>query len=98
MLSSPLFPYPTLFRSSANRGAPGDGSVGGFLAHAPSARSATAIVAAAVHLMGLRSRAPRSELRRDRRDLPLEARSEEHTSELQSLAYLVFRLLPEEKK
>src|SRR5687767_3850333 len=38
-------------------------------------------------------------LRRSRRsDLPCPARSEEHTSELQSLAYLVCRLLLEKKK
>src|SRR3712207_7360759 len=33
-----------------------------------------------------------------RRDMPYEARSEEHTSELQSRQYLVCRLLPEKKK
>src|SRR5687767_15508089 len=42
----------------------------------------------------LRHRAPHL-LRRDRR---LAGRSEEHTSELQSLAYLVCRLLLEKKK
>src|SRR5205823_9126173 len=31
-------------------------------------------------------------------NIPLSRRSEEHTSELQSLAYLVCRLLPEKKK
>src|SRR2546425_1186625 len=35
---------------------------------------------------------------RRRRDLAAEPRSEEHTSELQSLAYLVCRLLLEKKK
>src|SRR6266404_6414259 len=57
---STLFPYTTLFRSSA---------------HAPSTHTAT--------------RTPR----RSRCE-----RSEEHTSELQSLAYLVCRLLLEKKK
>src|SRR5205823_7613218 len=51
----------------------------------------------------LRDSAPRSRTRRnlapqDRVQKELGARSEEHTSELQSLAYLVCRLLLEKKK
>src|SRR2546425_7678906 len=42
--------------------------------------------------------APRRGDRRDRRRGGAGARSEEHTSELQSLAYLVCRLLLEKKK
>src|SRR2546425_8998591 len=42
---------------------------------------------------------PRARCDRDRRDLRCpDRRSEEHTSELQSLAYLVCRLLLEKKK
>src|SRR2546425_8563483 len=51
------------------------------------------------------ARAPRPQLRHPRRSLGLDGRaqlelgrSEEHTSELQSLAYLVCRLLLEKKK
>src|SRR2546425_6345975 len=64
---STLFPYTTLFRSGATRGA---------RTVAPSARART----------------NRPLTRVDRR-----RRSEEHTSELQSLAYLVCRLLLEKK-
>src|SRR3712207_8402901 len=67
---STLFPYTTLFRSTA-RGGP-----------SPRARTARPLVdrAPGAH----RGRAPR-------------ARSEEHTSELQSRQYLVCRLLLEKK-
>src|SRR5687767_15441850 len=92
---STLFPYTTLFRSpadrrsarlarrSAPRGAP-EGrwrAVAGWLPSGPARRYAAA--------------APcRS---RRRREFSLRLRSEEHTSELQSLAYLVCRLLLEKK-
>src|SRR3989441_3726299 len=46
----------------------------------------------------LRSGAPRRALRRELNALLPAPRSEEHTSELQSLAYLVCRLLLEKKK
>src|SRR5687767_15459350 len=85
---STLFPYTTLFRS---RGTPGDGEMD------------------RVHVRGLRLSDRRSRgddsargaarRRRDREGDPdRQARSEEHTSELQSLAYLVCRLLLEKKK
>src|SRR2546425_8900994 len=67
---STLFPYTTLFRSSARRGA------------APVRRARVGGPEAPVHDAG---------------DRPA-GRSEEHTSELQSLAYLVCRLLLEKKK
>src|SRR2546425_6392406 len=90
---SPLFPSPPLFRSEAHttlaprRGAPpGDGEQG-------ERRRERA------HPDEQRARAPTARVR-DHRDIGacdrrvvLARRSEEHTSELQSLAYLVCRLL-----
>src|SRR2546425_8666060 len=89
---STLFPYTTLFRSSMTTKADGGASAGsGSLAL--SAQVAIAIsnvttsasvgTGAALTLTGT---------------LTAHARSEEHTSELQSLAYLVCRLLLEKKK
>src|SRR2546423_6220042 len=85
---STLFPYTTLFRSQpVRRGRSPRGAC------APHRRS--------------RSRASRRRLRRVDRDAARRGegdgglratRSEEHTSELQSLAYLVCRLLLEKKK
>src|SRR3712207_8120998 len=81
---STLFPYTTLFRSrSQGRNAP---------------RSADAPVAARppVQSPALRPGKPARPAGGDRR--PRGARSEEHTSELQSRQYLVCRLLLEKKK
>src|SRR2546425_5369287 len=78
---STLFPYTTLFRSTAETsGAPGDlrGRGGEELA----ARLELARARAGGRVLAQR----------------VQARSEEHTSELQSLAYLVCRLLLEKKK
>src|SRR2546425_8486159 len=86
---STLFPYTTLFRS-ANRLA--SNSLLENLVFA--ARVVEAITRGKTSpdstgvLRGIRLDAPRSPI----------ARSEEHTSELQSLAYLVCRLLLEKKK
>src|SRR2546425_5329543 len=79
---STLFPYTTLFRSPAH--------VAGFLlsARAPPRRSRHRGVLR--RRRRLRAGARRPPARRER--------SEEHTSELQSLAYLVCRLLLEKKK
>src|SRR5687767_15490804 len=88
--SSTLFPYTTLFRS-------------------PGARHARLRARGSAQPARLAFRAARlgavllSERRGDRGDgparyLPQQLRSEEHTSELQSLAYLVCRLLLEKKK
>src|SRR2546425_8402490 len=77
---STLFPYTTLFRSPAARGAHAGGA----------GEPGPPVPAAAGH-----SRAPGLPERRQFRAGP---RSEEHTSELQSLAYLVCRLLLEKKK
>src|SRR5687767_15325160 len=79
---STLFPYTTLFRS-AHRGARGRDR---------------AALRVALHRAGAPRRAcllqDPARAEGDRRG----ARSEEHTSELQSLAYLVCRLLLEKKK
>src|SRR2546425_8663880 len=81
---STLFPYTTLFRS---RGA----------ADPPRVREGPAAGASRARRHGA-ARAGSVD-RRQRRDPPhARSRSEEHTSELQSLAYLVCRLLLEKKK
>src|SRR5687767_15711433 len=76
---STLFPYTTLFRSTATRCSRSRGST-----------------ARATSRAMRRNRRPSGEP--PRRSLPpTRTRSEEHTSELQSLAYLVCRLLLEKK-
>src|SRR3989441_4980614 len=105
---STLFPYTTLFRSvprarRARRGGlcPGD--------RRPRRRAPGRITRCPGRLLLLRDQAPDDGGGRCRRRrgtaLPrrqelgrVEGRSEEHTSELQSLAYLVCRLLLEKKK
>src|SRR3712207_8501039 len=93
---STLFPYTTLFRS--------DGRAGPRLLLLAHARLLPDLLAQVVQL-----RAPNVadrhdfdplDLRRMERERPLDAdaRSEEHTSELQSRQYLVCRLLLEKKK
>src|SRR5687767_15253923 len=83
---STLFPYTTLFRSVAERA------------------DVIAVEMRDQHMLDLpRSYAASMQLRRDRtlrrpRHRRHAPRSEEHTSELQSLAYLVCRLLLEKKK
>src|SRR5205823_13663592 len=81
---STLFPYTTLFRSAgAVRSNRGSSES---LERCPPRRGAPKPLGAAS------TRVPQSPSRLDR------GRSEEHTSELQSLAYLVCRLLLEKKK
>src|SRR3712207_8044379 len=83
---STLFPYTTLFRS--------DIAPGGQGLRAGGQRSAS------VQLVGgqaLARRHGRGDRRRPR-PIRMAARSEEHTSELQSRQYLVCRLLLEKKK
>src|SRR2546425_7171317 len=82
---STLFPYTTLFRSHAAR--------------QPVRRRGDAVQDGAIVGMGVppRHSVPRPVGRRHGRDVR-GLRSEEHTSELQSLAYLVCRLLLEKKK
>src|SRR3712207_8512754 len=92
---STLFPYTTLFRSTAgarlrprmgNAGPPGVSRRGELHAFRVGNRRA--------------ARPPRGRVAADRAPAPAAcgARSEEHTSELQSRQYLVCRLLLEKKK
>src|SRR3712207_8756490 len=94
---STLFPYTTLFRS---RGRPRGGRDGGgpldrLAAGAPHPEHVSA--AGLVRVLARDARALRVVLVRALRLVPRagEARSEEHTSELQSRQYLVCRLLLE---
>src|SRR2546425_8545042 len=79
---STLFPYTTLFRSLQKRGESGQGKQGTRMSGAPNQC-----------LTGHGNRVIGQAMMR-----PHVLRSEEHTSELQSLAYLVCRLLLEKKK
>src|SRR2546423_5785612 len=88
---STLFPYTTLFRSRSDTPARG---------LAPSVSDAASRVARTIPVMyavicGSTRTASTPWRSRSR---PAAFRSEEHTSELQSLAYLVCRLLLEKKK
>src|SRR5687767_15332747 len=80
---STLFPYTTLFRSCATRDV---------LPTPPNATMVRTCVAGSFHAASTRTKSAS-------RPISCSAeRSEEHTSELQSLAYLVCRLLLEKKK
>src|SRR3989441_3202905 len=81
---STLFPYTTLFRSHSDRCPEGEG-----IHPLPSRRVS--------HRFGVRTATPAG-LGRPVAPDDGRGRSEEHTSELQSLAYLVCRLLLEKKK
>src|SRR3712207_7875030 len=92
---STLFPYTTLFRSSlVSRKSLGAVDERTAISSAPSARRASPSETlarssiASSSMAALYAPSPRSE----------SARSEEHTSELQSRQYLVCRLLLEKKK
>src|SRR5687767_15399029 len=82
---STLFPYTTLFRSLGEMA---------LLVHG--SRSATIVAFSNAVLWQIERRAFEAALKRG--DRWAVGRSEEHTSELQSLAYLVCRLLLEKKK
>src|SRR2546423_3257429 len=84
---STLFPYTTLFRSVSSSGSP-ESSVYAALVFC------TSTTRRRYWYITRNSRRLRSAGRRG----PKVSRSEEHTSELQSLAYLVCRLLLEKKK
>src|SRR5256885_11278110 len=88
---STLFPYTTLFRSQLEHLKP---SASG----SPHLSIMTAVVANARAMARLNARRPRGAASRPRSELPNSARSEEHTSELQSPCNLVCRLLLEKKK
>src|SRR5687767_15702810 len=95
---STLFPYTTLFRSDARANAAALGiSHAEFLAMDAAAIPKDASLAAAWSGARAVVDPPRAGLHGSLRRL-LRDRSEEHTSELQSLAYLVCRLLLEKKK
>src|SRR2546425_2885392 len=91
---STLFPYTTLFRSLRVRSCPG--------AYDVARESITAMLPHHRRRPDGMGRAPRAidDLLAPRalHGLVITTRSEEHTSELQSLAYLVCRLLLEKKK
>src|SRR5205814_9678795 len=84
---STLFPYTTLFRSDR-------AGVVEVLAQVPGDAPLTAVV----HSAGVLDDGVVTALTPERLDTVLRARSEEHTSELQSLRHLVCRLLLEKKK
>src|SRR2546425_7161626 len=83
---STLFPYTTLFRS-ADHGAGGPALIMGCGDGQAGEQQGQGNAADGTARPGA-----------DAQELPAVARSEEHTSELQSLAYLVCRLLLEKKK
>src|SRR5205823_14433285 len=92
---STLFPYTTLFRSA--RPSPDD------LATTLGAAEATILrlgggPLAALGTLNLRRAMASTDIEMTWRWTTRDGRSEEHTSELQSLAYLVCRLLLEKKK
>src|SRR5687767_15412477 len=93
---STLFPYTTLFRSDPRSGRTGDRS------RPHDRRASCASGHRQLHRAEVARRADeaakqRMTVARGRTELGV-IRSEEHTSELQSLAYLVCRLLLEKKK
>src|SRR5205814_5456299 len=93
--TSPLFPYTTLFRSVQL--APGEADVVPGIHREQRADHGGADGAESDrHAAGGPEVA--AEVRRDRIGVPADGRSEEHTSELQSLRHLVCRLLLEKKK
>src|SRR3712207_8010496 len=88
---STLFPYTTLFRSHHAREQQSSGVDG--LVEQPDQRRRVLVEA-----RQLRERRPQRAQHADQREAHHRARSEEHTSELQSRQYLVCRLLLEKKK
>src|SRR5258708_16486027 len=94
---STLFPYTTLFRSLVLDIAAGHGAFGIVLAQKNPRVDVVAVDWAAV-LEVARENAERAGVGDRYRLLPGDARSEEHTSELQSPDHLVCRLLLSKKK
>src|SRR3712207_7431988 len=90
---STLFPYTTLFRSPADDRERRDKRLGRHEAHVGRLHRVAPVHAG----RWLEHERPRRDRRRGRGQ-PRLARSEEHTSELQSRQYLVCRLLLEKKK
>src|SRR2546423_9604822 len=85
---STLFPYTTLFRSSTSRKP----------AAAARGRASSSAARPSAQVRRVPSRGCGTERRAGSSPACPPTRSEEHTSELQSLAYLVCRLLLEKKK
>src|SRR5438093_5053183 len=88
---STLFPYTTLFRSRF-------GAARGGASRRRAARAGPAAKLPEVRIRPGRHRLGVALARAGAASRPADARSEEHTSELQSLTNLVCRLLPEKKK
>src|SRR5687767_15317700 len=88
---STLFPYTTLFRSEFQEG-------GGRAMPLGSRPNGYVILGSDGRMMAYLEASNRRPPRNDQERAEAYRRSEEHTSELQSLAYLVCRLLLEKKK
>src|SRR5205823_14317814 len=91
-----LFPYTTLFRSRTSFGAASTRTS----THPPGGEALIALSSTLPRTCTTRSPSADSVIASsaDRQIRTPDSRSEEHTSELQSLAYLVCRLLLEKKK
>src|SRR5258708_31277092 len=89
---STLFPYTTLFRSFLER------SIGNHLVHQADAQRFIRVDALAEQVQLARFRGPHQPRQQVATSVVSGARSEEHTSELQSPDHLVCRLLLEKKK
>src|SRR2546425_3743098 len=95
---SPLFPYTTLSRSPRHREAASQSEeAGAGILHRREPQGIQGQVGGAPQARRHLDEGPREGPRRALHHRP-DLRSEEHTSELQSLAYLVCRLLLEKKK
>src|SRR3712207_7103013 len=92
---STLFPYTTLFRSASAARTP-VGSFNGALASLPAHELGRIAIGAALERAGVAAEEVNEVILGQ--VLQAGARSEEHTSELQSRQYLVCRLLLEKKK
>src|SRR5688572_32303770 len=87
---STLFPYTTLFRSRGRRGSPGTPTA------PPTSAPPSAPASPSPRPPASPAEPPQEGSQNENRTVP--ARSEEHTSELQSQSNLVCRLLLEKKK
>src|SRR5205823_12778699 len=91
--TSPLFPYTTLFRSLCSTAI-----ARGKLRNTVAMPVKSCAPSTSAMLRAVPCRLDRAGSRSTRQAVKPSTRSEEHTSELQSLAYLVCRLLLEKKK
>src|SRR5205823_14870475 len=95
---STLFPYTTLFRSRSTTFTTRIFNAGRCSRRIDTAASVSSVGTSPAQAITSSGSLPRSLLAQSHTLMPLVQRSEEHTSELQSLAYLVCRLLLEKKK